>query len=98
MRLGPSECDFVAIIPGEHITEAGLDYYVRVENGNVSATDPPGAPDAGVFYQAVSAPSEVFPFVPSGGFDTGLPADIDIVLPTGSEFENGTLYYRPGGS
>ena len=47
--------NFIALIPSQSVNEAGLEYYVRVENSDVTRTDPPGAP-ATVHFYPVAAP------------------------------------------
>ena len=89
------------IIPGEAVREGGVEYYIKVENSGVYATDPPGAPEQGVFYQAVKAPSEVASFAQPNtgtGFMEARAIRVELELAKGAQFQEGTLYYRPGGA
>jgi ELWxxDGT repeat protein len=91
--------DFEAIIPGEFVTESGLEYFVRVENSGITATDPPDAPQS-VFEQAVEAPAAITttPQPNSGdGFLNGRQIRVLVNIPTGAEFVGGMLHYRRGG-
>ncbi|MBN2069895.1 MAG: VCBS repeat-containing protein [Candidatus Krumholzibacteriota bacterium] len=94
------EGDFMAVIPGNGVTEAGLDYYIRVENSGVFAFDPRGAPADSVFHQAVQQPDQISS-VPgpnrNSDFLQGRDIKVSVSLPEGTFFEQGTLYYRPGG-
>jgi len=95
----PSAEDFIAVIPGPGVTEAGLEYYVRMENSGFFATDPPDAPDS-LFFQAVEPPrSIVATTLPNlgTGYLEGRDIDVLVTLPTGAGFVSGTLHYRRGG-
>ncbi|MBN2070074.1 MAG: VCBS repeat-containing protein [Candidatus Krumholzibacteriota bacterium] len=91
--------DFIAVVPGTAVTEGGLEYYIKIENSGVYATDPPGAPDS-FFTQAVDPPGAIFsyPKPNSGaGFLEGRPVRIEVSLPDGAVFSGGLLHYRIGG-
>jgi hypothetical protein len=95
---GPS--NFFALIPGGSVTEAGLEWYVRVENSGIFATDPPGAPDS-TFFHPVAAPVGVASAARAdlaGEYPIGRPVPIEVALPQGSSFQSGKVYYRPGGA
>jgi hypothetical protein len=98
--LAASADDFIAVVPGGGVTESGLDYYIKVENSGIFATDPVGAPHSGFFYQAVASPAviSVTPH-PNSGSDFLEARDITVLvsLPDGTEFVEGTLYVRMGG-
>jgi hypothetical protein len=98
--LAASADDFIAVIPGGGVTEAGLDYYIEVENSGIFATDPVGAPHSDFFYRAVASPVviSVTPR-PNSGSDFLEARDITVLvsLPDGAEFIEGTLYVRMGG-
>jgi hypothetical protein len=99
LPLVPDAADFIAVVPGESVTELGLDYYVRVENNGVFATDPAGAP-AAFHTQAVQAPARVDlrPLASSeAGHDAGQDVVVEAELPAGSAFVDGELHYRRGG-
>ena len=92
--------NFAALVPGRHVTEAGLEYFVRVENSGVLATDPPDAP-ASFFFQAVAAPGGITATAqpdPDGEYPAGRPTPVTVALPEGAGFEGGWLCFRPGGS
>jgi hypothetical protein len=100
IRLSRFGDDLIAIIPGVVVTEAGLDYYVSVENSGVVATDPPGAPFDSVFHQAVEPPAFISsqPNAPEGAtFREGRDIQIQIFLEPGTELISGQVHYRPGG-
>lgn len=94
------ESGFLAVIPGSGVTEAGLEYYIRVENSGVFGTDPPNAPDS-VYAYSVASPggfsSDPVETIENGFFERR-PVNVQIVLPSGTVFEGGTLYYREGGA
>jgi hypothetical protein len=98
--LVPDGSVFVATIPGEHVTEAGLDYYVEVENSGLFATDPAAAPDS--FYtRPVAGPEGIASNpVPNSGDDFLMDTEVTVqaLLPQGAEFVWGSLYYRGGGA
>jgi hypothetical protein len=97
--LSKYEDNYIAVIPGSFVTEAGLEYYFKIENSGVFATDPPGAPDS-VFSRAVSSPQLITAAAqPNSGADFLEARDVKILvsLPLGAEFVQGTLHYRPGG-
>jgi len=94
--------EFIAVIPGGDVTEAGLEYYVSVENSGVVATDPPGAPaDPQAFFtQAVQGPTAVVSTPrpnSSLGFASGSPIYVDVALAQGTGVVDGFLHYRIGG-
>jgi len=92
--------NYVALIPGDRVTEAGLDYYVRVVNGVVEATDPPGAP-AALLHADVAPPAGVTAVAQAdsaGGYPVGRPTTVIVSLPRGTRFMSGTLFFRAGGA
>ena len=91
--------DFIAVIPGEKVSEAGLEYYVRVENSGVLETDPPGAP-VSYFTQAVRSPQSIssIPRVNSNlGFMEASPIFVDVSLEQGTALTEGFIHFRRGG-
>jgi hypothetical protein len=91
--------DFITTIPASAVTERGLEYYVRVENGDFKAFRPPGAP-AVLDTQAVARPSTMvaIPRPLSGpDFLSGRDIKIEMELPDGAGFQSGTIHYRQGG-
>ena len=99
-RLVAQGANFAALIPGNAVTEAGLEFFIRVENSGVVAVDPPGAPDSS-FFQPVAAPSGIT-VVPQptsrSEFLQGRDIVVQVSTPVGAEFVSGVLYYRPGGA
>ena len=90
---------FVATIPGEGVTERGIEYYVRVENSGLGRSYPEGAPGT-VFRKDVEMPAyvEVAPQENSAsGFLSGVAVNVLVSLPTGAIFQEGTLFHRQGG-
>jgi hypothetical protein len=96
---GEEYLDFIAVIPDSHVTEAGLDYYVKVNNRDVSANDPQLAPQE--YYQQTVAPPDSFTTyaVPTqgSGYLAERPIRLQIELDEGTLFQSGTLCYRRGG-
>ena len=93
--------NFAALIPGRSVTEDGVQFYLRVENSGVFATDPAGAPDS-AYFQPVAAPAGIASVVAqadgAGEFPIGRLTPIVVSLLEGSRFENGALYYRRTGA
>ena len=97
--LTPSKSGFVAIIPGELVTEGGLEYYVQVENSGIFALDPWRAPSL-FHYQEVESPVSLTAVpIPNSGssYIEGLDINIQVLLQNGSQFQEGNLFYRRGG-
>ena len=95
-RIGSS---FGAAIPGQMVTELGLEYYIEVENSGVFRFDPPRAPDE-LHTLAVEPPTAITTLVqPNLGNEiaAGLDATVSIILPVGAQFDFGFLHHRSGG-
>ena len=91
---------FISVIPGEAVTESGLEYYVTVENSGIVNTDPLGAPGDSLYFQEVQAPEAVsaIPISSSGDVffvDEGIV--VELTLPAGARFQSGELHFRSGG-
>ncbi len=100
VQLSKYKDNYIATIPDHAVTEGGLQYYIRVENSGVFATDPPGAPDDSVFSRAVAAPQSIMSAPqPNAGADFLEARDVkvQVSLPIGAEFVEGTLHHRRGG-
>ncbi len=98
VALSANSLGFAGIIPGEHVTETGIDYYVRVVNDCVETTDPPGAPEA-CHHRWVEPPVSLTTTpVPTGeqGFLEGRSIRVAVGLPQGTEFVSGMLHCREG--
>jgi hypothetical protein len=99
LPLARSAGDFIGVIPGSAVREAGLEYYIRVENSGIRATDPPAAPDS-TFTQSVAPPQQIVS-TPSPNLGVAFlesrPIRVEIGVPQGAEFVRGTLHYRRGG-
>ncbi len=96
-RFGDS---FRAVIPGQDVTERGLEYYILMENGGVTATDPAGAPGAALHTVEVALPAAIVSApVPTSGQDflAGRGIPVQVTLPEGALFQSGWLFYRRGG-
>jgi hypothetical protein len=89
------------IIPGDQVTDLGIEYYVELANSDIFATDPPLAPEFGVYHQAVAQPHAVLA-VPqpnsTSGFLAGRSVVVQVAIPQGTRFEYGSLHYRQGGA
>lgn len=99
-RLVRQGSNLIALVPSQGVTEAGLEFYVRVENSGVTRTDPPGAPAASIYYP-VASPSAVVANASPDARDV-FPQERDtpviVSLPAGSQFVDGTLFFRAGGA
>jgi hypothetical protein len=92
--------NYVVLVPGDRITEAGLDYYVRVTNRAAVTFDPATAPDS-TFSQGVTPPAGITSFArvdSAGGNPVGQPMSIITTLPRGTGFGDATLFFRAGGA
>ncbi len=100
LALTALSTDFIATIPGSAVTEHGVEYFVRVENGGVSATRPLGAP-ATLDTQQVAPPASIAAVHPRPTSGTDFVEDrqipVDVTLPDGTVFVSGTMHYRRGG-
>ena len=98
--LFPQGGIFAALLPGAQVTEAGLDYYVRVENSGISAVDPPAAPLT--FHQQTVASPAAMELVEVMSANDDHPEGVPLVmyarLAPGTVFGSGTLFYRRGGA
>lgn len=91
--------EWIGVIPGTAVTERGLDYYVRVENSGVTATDPAGAP-VSFYSEVVKAPQSITTLpVATDGPDFAEGRDIRVLVdvPQGAVVVSGELHYRSGG-
>ena len=90
--LTPQGLALSATIPGTHVSDDGLAYYIEVENSGVFATDPPGAPDS---TYAVRTTFSSVPLPHAGSrFLEGRAIQVVTNL---SAIESGSLHYRPAG-
>ncbi len=93
---------FLVSVPGQFVTEAGLEYYVKVENSPVVSFDPDRAtfPDS-AYSLSVSPPTGIVararPDV-KGQFVEGTPIEIEVELQGGSVFVGGSVHCRAGAS
>jgi hypothetical protein len=89
---------FISVIPGQEVTEGGLDYWVEVENSGVFAFDPFGAPDDSLFFQAVASPTAVeATFVATASPTEGRTVIVQVQLREGTDLVGGVLHHRRGG-
>jgi|GEM_PF-2826632 len=99
LPLVPDAADFIAVVPGNAVTEVGLEYYVRVENKGVFATDPANAPGS-ANHREVQVPAGVtlYPQASSSaGYLAGREVRVEADMATGVGFVSGVLHYRRGG-
>ena len=100
VALTPLATDFIGAVPARAVTESGVEYYVRVENSDFHATQPPGAPSSS-FTQAVEPPLAMaaLPRPTSGaGFLAGREIEVEVELPAGAVFVSGRIHFREGGA
>ena len=100
VALSKYEDTHIATIPGAAVTEAGLEYYIKVENSGVFASDPRNAPDDSVFSRDVASPQTIAAVAqPNSGSDylEGRDVTVFVSLPLGAEFVRGALHFRAGG-
>ncbi len=98
-KLAVLGSQLVGVIPGEGVSERGIEYYAEVENSGVLGHDPPNAPNQ-VHFVPVRVPELVSTTArPTSGSDylDAREIEVQVVLPRGSEFESGLLHYRRGG-
>jgi hypothetical protein len=97
LRLSPVGNAFTATIPAEDVTEAGLDYFVRVENSGVVRREP----ETDFISKQVETPqgfSVVAQENDLSGYLAGEEVRFIVLMETGAILETGTLFYRQGGS
>jgi len=100
LDMAPFGASFIGIIPGSDATERGVQFYVEFENSGITATDPLGAPLDSVFAVPIDSPSfiTVLPQPTSrADFLVGRDINVQVIVPEGAEFKDGTLHYRLGG-
>ncbi|UCG53058.1 MAG: T9SS type A sorting domain-containing protein, partial [Candidatus Latescibacterota bacterium] len=91
--------DFVGIIPGEHVTEAGLEWYVEVRNLPVRTYYPPTAPEIGdtvvpwppTTVSAIAQPNS------EGGYLEGREILVLVDTEQGTVLDSARVHYRLGG-
>jgi hypothetical protein len=100
MELTSTGGSLIAVIPGEAVTEAGLEYYIELENSGVFATDPADTSQGNYYRQLVQAP-DCFGTQPqpTSGPDylEGRSVPVLLDLGEGVIFVQGSLFYRRGG-
>ena len=100
LELSPLDGDWLGVIPGAEVTEAGLEYYLEARNGRSTVTSPPGAPAAAPRFQAVAPPHRLGAIVLPHS-DAGILADRDIFIrlvpASGTVFTDGVVQFRRGG-
>jgi predicted small secreted protein len=98
--LVPYASTFIGIIPGSAVREAGVEYYVRLENSGVFAPDPRGAPQDSLFRIAVAAPTSIAAFPQPTSRSDFLPDSaivVEVTLPAGAIPTSDSLHFRRGG-
>jgi hypothetical protein len=94
-RLGS---DFLAAVPAAKVTERGVEYYVRLQNGDYFGTRPVGAPATAPYPQEVARPDSIHAVArPTSGLE-GDSVEVEVDLQTGTVFQRGTIYFRSGGA
>jgi len=99
-RLVRQGSNFIALIPSQGVTEAGLEFYVRVENSGVTRTDPAKAPADIIFYPVASPTTITAHAIPDArdAFPEERATPVVVTLLDGTQFVEGALYYRAGGT
>ena len=101
LPLTPLENDWVAVIPGDAVTEAGIEYYLEARNGARTVTDPASDPQASPHLLEVEPPTGMTSLVQAHS-DAGILADRDIFIrvvpPPGTVLTEGSVAYREGGA
>lgn len=90
----------VGTIPGADVTEAGLEFYISVQNSQIFRTVPTGAPQDSLLSQVVGLPTLISAITqPAGGpFQQGEEVEVFLGLETGTIFQDGQLFYRLAGT
>jgi len=100
LLLSPLEKDFVAVIPGDEVTEAGIEYFLEVRNDQKKVYDPAVDPTLNPHLQEVEPPDRMTSQVQVHS-DTGILADRDVFIrvlpPPGTVLVDGMVHYRLGG-
>ena len=87
----------VAQIPGEFVTEAGLEFTLELFNGEVRQTDPDSA-DVGVYHQIATVPAEVIGSRLIGDVvESGAEVLLQVLPQQGSVLTSAFIHYRAGG-
>jgi len=97
----PLEKDFVAVVPGDEVTEAGIEYFLEVRNGQLQVYDPPVDWTVDPRLQEVESPNGMTSLVqahPDAGILSGRDVVIRVVPPPGTVLIDGAVHYRPGGA
>jgi hypothetical protein len=100
LEMTSSGRSFIGVIPGESVTEDGLEYFIELENSGVLATDPPDTSQGNFFSLAVEAPDCLTTQPqPTSGMDylAGRSIPVLVALAEGVVFVQGDLFYRRGG-
>jgi len=97
----PLEKDFVAVVPGDEVTEAGIEYFLEVRNGMRQVYDPAVNWTTEPRQLEVESPDRMTSLVQAhsdAGFLSGRDVFIRVVPPSGTVLEDGSVHYRMGGA
>jgi hypothetical protein len=100
LALSPLEKDFVAVIPGDEVTEAGIEYFLEVRNGQLQVYDPAVDWTVDPRLQEVESPNGMTSLVeghPDAGFLSGRDVFVRVVPLPGTVLVDGAVHYRLGG-
>jgi hypothetical protein len=101
LSLSPLEKDFVAVIPGDEVTEAGIEYFLEVRNGQRQVYDPAIDWIVNPRLQVVESPDRMTSLVQAhsdAGILSGRDVFVRVVPPPGTVLVEGAVHYRPGGA
>jgi len=101
LSLSSLENDWVAVIPGSDVTEAGIEYYLEVRNGAKTVTDPAANPQANPYLLEVEPPTGMSSLVQAHS-DAGIISNRDIFIrvvpPPGTILHQRAVHFRVGGA
>lgn len=96
LKTGSGDDDWFAVIPGDRVSERGLEYFVEIENSAVKAR----RPKTGLDVIEVSSPDKIVSAARPNfgdGFLENFSVEVDVFLPQGTKFKDGLLHFRTTG-
>jgi len=89
--------DWIVVLPGGDVNEAGIEYYLEVRNGQKTVTSPIADPTQSPYFLPVTAPNQLTSLVQEHS-DAGILATRDIFIrvvpPAGTLVVSGEVKYR----
>lgn len=92
--------DWVAVIPGDQVTNSGIEYYLEVRNGGKTVTDRAVDPGSDPYLLKVEQPNRMTSLVQAhsdAGILAGRDVFVRIVPPPGAVLSERVIHYRMGG-